>query len=458
MPVEYPINNEVSTVEEPAFVAEKESSENKILDLFKGIEIDYSWSFSDKTIKDTSYITHGYYTYPAKFIPQLASRLIQAYSTENDIVIDIFGGSGTTVVESIVNNRIGIATDINELAYLVAKVKSTPIVSIKLEKEFKTIIESIKVRLDSELNFYLPKAIENLPKNDRIDYWFPKEQKETLAVIFYRILEVSDKDIRDFFLVAFAQILKSSSIWLQKSIKPTRDLNKKLPNPIVLFFNQAKKMVKKNNEFVKILNKQTVANIDQHRIVKCSDARNLPCLDDKATLIVTSPPYVTSYEYADLHQLPSLWFSYFDELPAFRKKFIGSAYKTREKNILLQSSIANSIVTKLGNNKKGNEVKNYFADMLECFLEAKRVLKIGGKICVVIGNTQFKGVDVLNAEVFTEQLLNIGFKIHDIILREIPSKMLPSTRDNLSGQFVKATDANVKLAYPTEYILIAEKL
>lgn len=37
------------------------------------IPIDYSWSFADKTIKDTSYITHGYYTYPAKFIPQLAS-------------------------------------------------------------------------------------------------------------------------------------------------------------------------------------------------------------------------------------------------------------------------------------------------------------------------------------------------------------------------------------------------
>ena len=31
------------------------------------IPIDYSWSFADKTIKDTSYITHGYYAYPAKF-------------------------------------------------------------------------------------------------------------------------------------------------------------------------------------------------------------------------------------------------------------------------------------------------------------------------------------------------------------------------------------------------------
>jgi DNA modification methylase len=65
------------------------------------------WSFSEKTIKDTAYITHGYYTYPAKFIPQLAARIIRENSREGDIVIDPFMGSGTSVVEAIVNKRVG---------------------------------------------------------------------------------------------------------------------------------------------------------------------------------------------------------------------------------------------------------------------------------------------------------------------------------------------------------------
>ena len=77
----------------------------------------------------------------------------------------------------------------------------------------------------------------------------------------------------------------------------------------------------------------------------------------------------------------------------------------------------------MGENKKGREVKNYFADMLECFCEMKRTLKKGGRACIVIGNTQFQGVNILNAEVFQEQFENIGFKTHDIIHREIPSKM-----------------------------------
>lgn len=69
-----------------------------------------------------------------------------------------------------------------------------------------------------------------------------------------------------------------------------------------------------------------------------------------------------------------------------------------------------------------------------------------------------QGIDILNAEVFQEQFENIGFTTHNIIHREIPSKMLPSTRDNETGQFVKALDKKAKLAYPTEYILVMEKL
>jgi DNA modification methylase len=144
------------------------------------------------------------------------------------------------------------------------------------------------------------------------------------------------------------------------------------------------------------------------------------------------------------------------ELPEFRQKFIGSAYKDRE-NVDMKSVIADEIVNSL-KNKKQNEVKNYFADMLETFEETKRVLKRGGRACIVIGNTEFQGVKILNAEVFQQQFENIGFKTHDIIKREIPSKMLPSTRDPETGKFGKATGSNIKMAYPTEYILLMEKL
>ena len=95
--------------------------------------------------------------------------------------------------------------------------------------------------------------------------------------------------------------------------------------------------------------------------------------------------------------------------------------------------------------------------MNQVFVEMKRMLKKGGKTCIVIGNTSLKGVEILNAEVFAEQLKNLELKITDIIKREIPSKNLPSVRDEKTGKFARISDKNKVSAYPTEYILIMEK-
>ncbi len=94
--------------------------------------------------KQTRYITHGYYTYPAKFIPQLAARLISELTRAGDTVADPFMGSGTTIVEALVQGRRAIGVDINPVAHLVAKVKSTPIDPALLAREYERL-ESGKV-------------------------------------------------------------------------------------------------------------------------------------------------------------------------------------------------------------------------------------------------------------------------------------------------------------------------
>lgn len=216
---------------------------------FDNIAIDYSWSFADKTQKDTAYITHGYYTYPAKFIPQLAARLIEENSNKNDTVIDPFLGSGTTVIEAIMHNRRGIGTDINEIATLAAKVKTTPIHFSVLLNEYSLIEQDLMKRTNGEFDRFVKEALDTIPNNERIDYWFLPQQKEKLAVILQRVFEIKNQDVKNFFSLAFAQILKSCSIWMQKSVKPTRDKNKKIYNPFTLFLAQSKKMLDRHSVF-----------------------------------------------------------------------------------------------------------------------------------------------------------------------------------------------------------------
>ena len=60
------------------------------------------------------------------------------------------------------------------------------------------------------------------------------------------------------------------------------------------------------------------------------------------------------------------------------------------------------------------------------------------------------------AEAFAEIMLNTGFKLDRIIKRQIPSKILPQTRDAKTGRFAK-TDKADNYAYPAEYIVIGKK-
>ncbi|HUT86177.1 MAG TPA: DNA methyltransferase [Elusimicrobiales bacterium] len=420
-----------------------------IIQLFKKVKVDTSWAFADKTRKETSYLTHGYHRYPAKFIPQIVSRLIKKYTKEGDLVVDSFGGCGTTLVESKVMRRSSIGVDINPVAVLMTKAKKTPIEPTKIEEQFS----KLKEKIDSFNKGTKVKA----PEHERIDYWFKLGEKRKLAFLFSEISKIKDQDVRDFFYCGFSNILKNCSIWLQKSNKPTRDLKKKPADPFVAFSRQVKAMLRGNADFFNLLQEKKCLKTPCN--VYCADARKIPAKSNSVSLIVTSPPYVTSYEYADLHQLTALWFEYTKNLSDFRKKFIGTAYHNK-KELVLNSKIAENIKGALlkKDKKTAEEVATYFSEMNQVFEEMKRILKKGGRTCIVIGNTSLKGVEILNAEVFVEQLQNLGFKVDNIIKREIPSKNLPSTRNKKTGRFAKATDKKKVFAYPTEYILIMKKL
>lgn len=417
--------------------------------LFENIQIEPSWAFADKTRKDTAYITHGYHRYPAKFIPQIVSRLATKYTKGGDLVVDPFGGCGTTLVESKVMGRPSIGVDINPVAVLMTKAKKTPIEPNKIEEQF--------LKLKEKIDSFDKNTEVDSPEHERIDYWFKPEEKRKLAFLFSEISKIKDQDVRDFFYCGFSNILKNCSIWLQKSNKPTRDFKKKPTDPFIAFSRQIKAMIRGNDDFFNLLQKKNC--LETPCDVYCTDARKIPAKSNSVSLIVTSPPYVTSYEYADLHQLTALWFEYAKDLNDFRKRFIGTSYHGK-KDLVLNSEIAEDIREALlkKHKKTAEEVATYFSEMNEVFEEMKRMLKKGGRTCIVIGNTSLKGVEILNAEVFVEQLENLGFKVDDIIKREIPSKNLPSTRDKKTGRFAKATDKKKVFAYPTEYILVMQKI
>ena len=419
-----------------------------VLEQISQAKINPQWAFSDKTRKETNYITHGYHKYPAKFIPHVASKLILEYTKEGDLVVDVFGGCGTTLIESKVFNRSSIAIDINPIAVLITEVKKTQINPMKLNDGILKIREKISL--------YNTSLAINTPKHERIDYWFKDEQKKKLSFLLNEINRVEDMEIRKFFYCGFSNILKNCSIWLQKSNKPMRDFNKIPSDPFIVFLKHIKSMAKGNSDFYYLLQKKRCHTT--HYVYK-KDARETGIKSNSVDLIITSPPYVTSYQYADLHQLTALWFKYTQNLNSFREEFIGRLSK-KENNINLDSQFANEIhnlFIESKNKKMAEDVSLYFFEMCEVFKEMKRILKKGGHACIVIGDTKLKGVEIKNSHVFIEQCQKLGFKLDRVIKREIPSKNLPSVRDKASGKFTRISNKKKILSYPTEFILVFQK-
>ncbi|MEZ4908217.1 MAG: DNA methyltransferase [Saprospiraceae bacterium] len=414
---------------------------------FDEIPVNQEWCF--KNIRSTEQWTHGYHRYPAKFLPNLVQKLIEEYTNDNDIIADFFAGCGTTLVEAKVHGRRSIGVDINPVAELITKAKINAIDPRKIEYRYKAI--------KNKLNDYNEENYKSIYVHDRIDYWYSKEHKSKIAFLYESILSTRNSKVRDFLLVALSHILKNTSRWLQSSTKPQIDPNKKPVDPFIAFQQHTNQMIKRNKAYYEKLVKDKLLNTKCE--IKLEDARKTSIRANSISAIITSPPYVTSYEYADIHQLTAYWYEYISDLPGFRRNFIGTFYSLN-KSTECSSQLAQKTVNALLkiDKRTAQEVANYFNDMQSVAKEMKRVLKKGGHACLVIGNTTLKNTKIKSAEVFTETLSLLDFEIIDVIKRSIPNKLIPTIRDKKTGRFTKLNNKNSKLIYPEEYIIIAKKI
>ena len=309
-------------------------------------------------------------------------------------------------------------------------VKATAVPPDYLEKKVKQFL-SRRFGTPRILIVFLPEdqVQPHIPEKhlERIDYWFTEAVRDELGRILSVIFDETDSDVQAFLLVAFSHVLKTCSIWSQGSTKPTRDFKKRPTFPYDAIKRHLLKMQKGNAQFYDVVPDQVKDNPNNYMSLHAGSAKVQPVSGNSVDLIVSSSPYVTSYEYADLHQLSTLWLDLADDLKEYRKEFIGTSYKQYEGKPLSSQIAANIVVEMLPKSrKKAKEIEAFFIDMQEVFNESFRILKPGGRCCYVIGNTKLKSVDILNAEAFAESLQYSGFKLDRLIKREIPLKILPA--------------------------------
>ena len=388
---------------------------------------------------------HRIHSYPAKFPALITEKGIE-YVNERGFrpltIADVFCGCGTVGFEA---KRQGISfwgCDINPVATMIAKVKSNCYESDKLQ--------ALLIKIVNEYNYLASDMNPYIDAPERLRYWYSESSYNDLYRLKMAICTILPKKYkyRLFFDCAFSNILKSTSRWLMKSIKPQVDPQKKPADVISTFTKQCHFMTSAFTE--------TIGGNNSTAEFATKNFLNTRLVRPNVDMIITSPPYVTSYDYADLHQLSLLWLDFCSDYRSLRCGSIGSSFMPSDNDCADLNRAGEIVVSSLTHKDKSQarSIAKYFLDMQKALKYSVEMLNADGYILLVIGDTEYKGVHIENARHIVEALIINGISDVSIRKRKISGKNLSPYRDKY-GRF--SNNKNNRRIYSEEYIIIGRK-
>jgi DNA modification methylase len=442
------------------------------------------WSFAHLGRSETLWGPHGYHRYPAKFIPQLVRRLIENYTSPGELVGDPFVGSATTGIEALRTGRHFLGSDISSVALLISRAKCIPLdprdlslVWQELDCHLNDVAHIGRRHLTSEEREHIASIdIAHATAEERFTYWFPQAYRDSLERVFQHILLDTKEEVQNFFLCGFSNILRRCSIWLSGSTKAQKDVDKVLGDPVDEFRQQIRDMIKRNQLYWNDIEQGgfAPATVGQHCSILSADARRLPLEDATFDLLVTSPPYATCYEYQEIHQLTQLWFERAGILPKQHgdATWIGTKGTSHRASQGCEqessgSKQADAVLAELAQlavgtltqrvNREARALRYYFQDMHTVLREFARVITPGKHMVLIVGNSCRRGVTIPTSQALSEMAQEVGFTLERRIVRQIPVRVLVSTRDKKTGRFSSSAQSDSRV-YPEEDVLIFRKL
>mgnify|MGYP006085528997 FL=1 len=365
---------------------------------------------------NTGYLTHNYHPYPCKFVPQIPNQIIEQYSKEGDTVLDPFVGSGTTLTEASLLNRNGIGIDLNPVAVLSTKVK-TSVLNNNDKKLVFDILKKIEFKSIKNYNNFLKENFDknNVPKWNNLDHWFLPFVIKELSALKNIINKISNTKVKNFLLLGFSNVIipisnqdsETRYVAVSKSIKKM-DL-------FVLFSKKINSMLKRNDDYALQRSNSKIK-------VYHDDARKLNKVKDKSVnLILTSPPYLNTFDYYLYHKSRIHWLGF--EPSEVRKSEIGCHHTA---------------------NKFDIGYPKYMNALSSIFSEFNRVLTDKGHIFIVIGDAMLENVRINSLSVVKELAKENNFKIISVT----DQKLKTSTR---------SFNAKFSVAEKMEYMIMLTK-
>jgi SAM-dependent methyltransferase len=326
------------------------------------------WAFEDSLVRD---LTHNLHPWPAKFIPAIPAAAIRVLSQPGDLVLDPFGGCGTTALEAIRHDRRACSTDINQLAVQIAKAKCFAPNSSEATEIGRWARALRVVGPTAEL-------LESAPAIPNREYWFSPAATAQLA---YLLREIRTLGVaRDFLEVVFAAIVTPVS----RQESETRYRRVERETSAVEVLARFRRRLAVSLEMAQDL-EEVLAERPRRARIEHADARALEPVDENSVdLAVCSPPYPNAFDYHLYHRFRLFWLGH-DPRPLKHLE--------------------------IGAHLRYEGAEEWAHDMGRALAEIGRVLKPSAHALIVVGDGVARGELIDSPGILCEQAESVGLEL-----------------------------------------------
>ena len=377
--------------------------------------------------------------FPARMAPELAIDTLRELRGAA-VVLDPMAGSGTVVRHACDMGHRAIGFDVDPLSVLIGRVWTRPIADEKVECIYKGVLrDALAINpMDTDL----PWIDGDEETRSFVDYWFGKEQQRELRCIssgIYRRDMASQNEEERACVNVLKVALSRIIVTKEQCASLARDTSHSRPHRVARrsdysVFGGFEKSVRQ------VRGRLCSEPPKRKGDVRLGDSRRLEIRDESVDMVITSPPYLNAIDYMRGHRLSLVWLGHkVSELRAIRAKSVGAERRPDGVRYDVEGIMrAMGCIERLPLRHRG-VVERYAGDVLRIVKEIRRVLRPGGVVTFVIGNSRVRNVFINNTRAIEVAASLSGLQIRERFERELlmRNRYLPVTTVGTLGRRIR---------------------
>lgn len=388
---------------------------------------------------------HSWHRYFGKLIPAIPAAAIEAYALPGLPVIDLFAGSGTTLVEAKLHGVDAVGVDISPIAGLIERVKTTYIDPVLLAQAGtllqKDMAEMRPPAPEGELPFCIHRDNWFRPEVQDDLYWL----REGIEQLFLRHPELPAEkasDVQDLLLLNLSSVIRLVSNadpqhifpGYSKRLRALDAAGKRHIDVIRSFFSALRKKISSMADYVPAYRR--AAQVSVLTGSAAAQSLSLP----QAGLIVVNPPYISSVRYIETMKLELYWMGFLNSAAEYRsleRQMTGNDRFFRADLERLPDTgraETDTLAAALWNADPacGVTFANYFRDMAGAVSRMSVLLPPGGRVVMKISDSKMKRLQIETPRLMTGLAEEHGFFCEEAFLDPIVRRSLLTARNSYS--------------------------